>query len=201
LYEYLEGRQVAREPGRLVLDVGGVGYEIAVPLSADFPAGPRTRVWTHLVVREDARLLYGFAARAERDLFRLLLSARGVGPATALAILSRLTLEELAAAVAAGDPLPLERVKGVGRKTAEQILLDLRGKPGLAAAALGTGAALVAPNTALADAAAALVSIGFADKEARRAVERAVASVGSADLEQLVRAALAQSGTAKSGTA
>ena len=129
MYEYLEGRPAAdRHPARLVLDVGGVGYDLAVPIGAPFGTGERVRVWTHLVVREDAHLLYGFPDRAMRNLFRLLLTVRGVGPGIALGVLSGLSRDELIAAIVADDAARLTGLKGVGKKTAEQILLDLRDK-------------------------------------------------------------------------
>lgn len=191
MYDYLEGRVASRAAARLVIDVAGVGYELSVPLSATFPAGERTRVWTHLVVREDAHLLYGFADAATRDVFRALLTVRGVGPAVALGILSGLSRQEFVAAIQGEDVHRLMAVRGVGRKTAEQVLLDLRGKAALLAAAgdqlPAAGSAAVG---AIEDAIGALISIGYPDKEARKAVERAAREVDKEDLEQLVRVAL-----------
>ena len=186
-------------------DVGGVGYDLAVPLGAEFDPGAggpegigaegRTRVFTHLVVREDAQLLYGFPDRAERDFFRLLLSVRGIGPGIALGILSSLPRAELAQAIAGGDSRRLQRVKGVGRKTAEQIVLDLRDKAHLVLASGTAAPGVEAPappaDGGLAeDAVAALISIGFSEREARRNVERAADEVEGGDLELLVRTAL-----------
>jgi len=199
VYEFLEGDVAGRSPARLVLDVAGVGYELSVPLSAAFPARGRTRVWTHLVVREDAHTLYGFPERSTRDLFRVLLGVRGVGPMAALGILSGLTAEELVAAVLQDDLKVLTRVRGIGKKTGEQILLDLRDKAPRLAAEMGTRPADGAPapkarreqDGHVDDAVAALVSIGYSEKEARKTVERAAESSGARDLETLVRAALA----------
>lgn len=201
MYEYLEGEVAGRTPARLVLDVSGVGYDIAVPLSARFVERGRARVWTHFVVREDAHTLYGFPERSTRDLFRALLGVRGVGPAAALGILSGLSAEDLVTAIAQGDLKALTRVKGIGKKTGEQILLDLRDKAPRLASELGakpgaTNAAKSASNEDphVEDAVAALVSIGYSDKEARKAVEvaveHAVLSKGARDLETLVRTAL-----------
>ncbi len=198
MFEYLEGEVAGRTPARLVLDVHGVGYELAVPLSAVFPA-KRARVWTHFVVREDAQTLYGFPDRAARDLFRVLLTVRGVGPAMGLAILSGLTRGELIAAVVQEDYKALMRVKGIGRKTADQVLLDLRGKAARLAAesetTLPDGVIVPQPPPArdltIDDAVGALVSIGYTEKEARRSVEAAAGKVGARDLEALVRTALA----------
>lgn len=198
MYEYVEGEIAARTAARLVVDVGGVGYELAVPITASFPTAGRARVWTHLVVREDNHTLYGFPDRATRDLFRILISVRGVGPVMGLALLSGLPCRELVEAIAAGDTKRLVRIKGVGQKTADQINLDLRDKVDLLRASFAPDhaprAALpshaqVDPNVE--DAVAALVSIGYSEKQARAGVERATKSVDSHDLEALVRAALA----------
>lgn len=194
MYEFLEGEVAARSPARLVLAVGGVGYDLAVSLRDTFPATGRVRVWTHQVVREDAQLLFGFQSREGRDLFRLLLTVRGVGPGMALAILSALSREELIEAILAGEAARLTRVKGVGRKTAEQVLLDLGDKAArLRQDLLAGGApppAATRAQTNIADAAAALVSIGFSEKDARKQVERAAERTDPANLEALVRAAL-----------
>jgi len=198
LYEYLEGRVASRVAARLVLDVGGVGYDLAVPLGSDFPGSGEARAWTHLVVRDDAHELYGFAERETRDLFRALLTVNGVGPRVALGVLSGLSRDELLAALLAEDVGRLTAIKGIGKKTAEQILLDLRDKArSLAGPDPAAGATDVIPRPGrglserLEDAVRALISIGYSEKEARRQVQRAAAQVDPADLEQLVRAAIA----------
>lgn len=192
MYEYLEGELRPLSPTAVVVDVGGVGYRVAVPLGAFSTAGP-ARVWTHLVVREDAHRLYGFPDRESRDLFRHLLGVRGVGPALALGLLSGLPRDELVEAIAAGDARRLSRVKGVGKRTAEQILLDLGDRAAdlrrelvgeAPSAETGLAASLVE------DAISALLSIGYTEKEARRNVEKVAATLESPDLEQLVRAAI-----------
>jgi Holliday junction DNA helicase RuvA len=196
VYEYLEGTIAARSAARVVLDVSGVGYDIQVPLGTAFPSSGRARIWTHLVVREDAHTLCGFSDRETRDLFRLLLSVRGVGPTMALGILSGLPREPLLEAVANGDAATLTRIRGVGKKTAEQILLDMREKATLLRAELGKPAG--APSAAAAaksvgaidDAVQALVSIGYSAKEAKKSVERAAERVDAKNLELLVRTAL-----------
>lgn len=196
MYDYLEGRLAERRPARLVLDVAGVGYDLAVPLGVDFaPREGRLRAWTHLVVREDAHLLFGFPSRELRELFRLLLEVRGVGPGVALAVLSTLPGDELLRAIAAQETAPFLRVKGVGKKTAEQILLDLRDKAPQPAGAAGPGTVVPQPpagSRALEDAVRALTSIGYSDKEARKSVEKAAARVKDGDLETLVRVALSE---------
>lgn len=193
MFEYLEGEVAGRAPTRVVLDVGGVGYDLLVPVGSHVPAEGRCRVWTHLVVRETAHTLYGFGERRERDLFRLLLEVRGVGPAMALAILSGLGAEALLDAILGGDSAALSRAKGVGRKTAEQILLDLADKAAAwreAERTVGDTNRAAAASGAFEDAVGALLALGFKEKEARKNVERAAREVGSDDLEALVRIAL-----------
>ncbi len=197
MYDFLEGEVAQRSAARLVLDVHGVGYELAIPVGSSFPASGRTRAWTQLVVREDAQLLFGFSEREARELFRLLLSVGGVGPTIALTILSGIAREALLAAIAEGDVETLTRIKGVGPKTAGQIVLDLKDK---AAKLRRAGAALAdpgmlqpqpRPDGLVEDAVAALTSIGYTEKEARKSVERASARGAKKDLETLLRAALA----------
>jgi Holliday junction DNA helicase RuvA len=199
MYEFLEGKVAERTAARLVLDVGGVGYDLLAPLAASFPdTGQRARVHVHLVIRDDAHLLYGFPSAGDRDLFRLLLKARGVGPTIALAVLSGVRREELVRAVIENDPKPLQRVKGVGKKTADQMLLDLRDKAQeLAGSAQELSRQHVLAPTPedpaeanIADAMAALMSIGYTDKEARKLVDKARETVDPRDLEALVRAAI-----------
>ncbi|NOT32518.1 MAG: Holliday junction branch migration protein RuvA [Planctomycetes bacterium] len=194
MYDFIEGRLSERRPTHLVLEAGGIGYDLAVPLGADFPVREgRVRAWTHLIVREDAHLLFGFPERERRELFRLLLEVRGVGPAVALAVLSSLPGDELLRAIAAQDSAPFLRVKGIGKKTAEQILLDLRDKAPRMLAEVERGTLVPragAPTRRLEDAVRALISIGYGDKEARKSVERAAAKVQGDDLELLVRTAL-----------
>ena len=191
MYDYLEGVCAERAPARLVLDVGGIGFEIQVPITSRFPAKGRARAWTHLVVREDAHVLYGFEDRETRELFRLLLSVRGVGPTVALTLLSGLPRGPLVAAIAAGDAETLTRIRGIGAKTAQQILLDLKDKAAiLAHAGSKLPEARKTSESNVEDAVAALVSIGYSEKDARTNVDRAAKKVDRKDLEHLVRAAL-----------
>jgi Holliday junction DNA helicase RuvA len=202
VYDYLEGRIAGRSAARLVLDVGGVGYDLAVPLGSGFAADGSTRVWTHMVVRDDAHQLYGFPEAKTRDLFRALLTVNGVGPRVALGVMSGLARDELVAAIYGGDLARLTAIKGVGKKTAEQILLDLRDKAerflsAEDARSVGTGRdEIPRPDPArrerLEDAVGALISIGYSEKEARRQVDRASEKVGPEDLELLVRTAIAR---------
>ncbi|QDV07009.1 Holliday junction ATP-dependent DNA helicase RuvA [Planctomycetes bacterium Poly30] len=198
MYEFISGEVADRTGTAVILDVGGVGYELIAPLGAAFPAkGSRAKVFTHFSVREDHQTLYGFPRREDRDLFRILLRVRGVGPSMALGILSGLSADDLTRAVVQEDLKALTRIKGVGKKTGEQILLDLRDKTALLAAVSGDMATVVtttpdAPTTSsnVADAVTALISIGYSEKEAAKSVEKAAKDVGEEDLEALVRAAM-----------
>ena len=194
MYDFLDGEVARRTPTLLVLDVGGVGYALNVPVGSAFAESGRVRAWTHFVVREDAQTLYGFDRRPQRDLFRLLLSVRGVGPGVALALLSGLEVDALVAAIVAGDSAALTRVKGVGKKTAEQMLLDLGDKVsrfGSEELAPRPSAPAPSPHDDLvADAISALASIGYKEKEADKLVRKALEQTSDPDLESLVRAVL-----------
>lgn len=202
MFEYFRGNVAERTGTSVIVDVGGVGYELLAPLGAPFgPVGEEARVWAHLVVREDAQTLYGFPRREERELFRVLLRVRGVGPAMALGILSGLSPADLVAAVRDENLKAFTAVKGVGKKTAEQILLDLRDKTILLMELAGTAGAGTSTTEATApaaetvsshqsDAVLALQSIGYTEKEAVKKVEAAAEAVGDDDLEALVRAAM-----------
>ncbi len=188
------GKVLEKTTHNLVLDVNGVGYEIDVPISTAFELpdlGNEIRLFTHFVVREDAQLLYGFGSRTERDVFRDLIRINGVGPKMALAIVSGLTLEALAEAVRANDVGLLTRVQGVGKKTAERLLVELKDK-------LGNLHVVVKPVSVGADHAAtreaedALVSLGYRPTEAQRAVAAVAEGMAVASGEELLRAALKQ---------
>ena len=158
---FLEGEVVEVGPGRIVLDVVGVGYELAVPtslLSGLPPAGGRARVHTRMVVREDSMTLYGFSTPDERELFDLLTGVTGVGPKVALAFLSALKPDTLRRAVVAGDADALTVVPGVGKKVAQRVVLDLRDKLG------GEGAEIIAIGP-LADVRDALLALGLTPAE------------------------------------
>ncbi|NBU60028.1 MAG: Holliday junction branch migration protein RuvA [Betaproteobacteria bacterium] len=182
----LRGTLLAKQPPQVLVEAGGVGYEIDVPMSTLYalPAlGAEVTLLTHLVVREDAHLLYGFATDRERATFRELLRISGVGPKVALAVLSGLSTDDLARAVAMQDTALLTRVPGIGKKTAERLLLELKGR--LADALPGAGG--VAAGGASADVMAALVALGYNEREAAAAVKTLAEGVS---VEEGIRAAL-----------
>jgi Holliday junction DNA helicase RuvA len=163
----LSGKLVGKHPPQVLVDVGGVAYEVDVPMSTFYslPAtGEAVSLHTHLVVREDAHTLYGFATLEERSAFRQLIRISGIGARTALSLLSGLSVTDLSHAIAMQDAAPLTRVPGIGKKTAERLLLELKGKLAEPAAASG--------NTHHAsDVVNALVALGYSDKEALAAVK------------------------------
>ena len=167
----LTGRLVEKAPPTVVLEAGGVGYEVDVPMSTFYqlPAtGQEVKLFTHLIVREDAHLLFGFATEAERGVFRQLLKITGIGARTALSLLSGMSVDELYAAVSLQDSARLTRVPGIGKKTAERLLLELKDKLALAP---GTGIPTSAARSA-SDALNALLALGYSDKEARAALSK-----------------------------
>ncbi|MCA9001553.1 MAG: Holliday junction branch migration protein RuvA [Planctomycetes bacterium] len=198
MYDFLEGQVASRRAANLTLLVSGVGYDLRIPLGVPMPqVGESKRIHVHLAVREDAHVLYGFPDRDLRDLFRLLLKVRGVGPNMALAVLSGLSRDDFLRALLSDDVKRLQAIKGVGKKTAEQILLDLKDKAkSLAAEGLTAGAE--APGVPagpsikgnMEDAVQALVSIGYPEKDATKRVESAAKQVDPSDLESLVRTAI-----------
>ena len=187
----LVGRLVSKHPPQLVVDVAGVGYEVDVPMSTFFnlPAtGEMVTLHTHLAVREDAHVLYGFGSVEERAAFRRLIRISGVGARTALALLSGLSVADLAHAVAAQDTARLTKVPGIGKKTAERLLLELKGKIGEPpAGAAGT------PAGAGDDVLNALVALGYSEKEALAAVKGLPPGIAVADGIRAALKALAKS--------
>ena len=182
----LEGVLRERHPPWLLVDVGGVGYELEAPMTTFYslpPVGESVVLHTHLAVRDEVPCLYGFARRVERDTFRRLIRVSGVGGKVALALLSGLDADGLARCVHAGDAAGLARIPGIGKKTAERLLFELRDRlPGAGAGAVDV------PEEPLAEAVAALAALGFSANEAQRRVS-AVDATGL-DSEAIVRAAL-----------
>ena len=177
----LAGVLVEKHPPTLLVDAGGVGYEVDVPMSTFYglPAlGERVTLLTHLVVREDAQQLFGFATHAERNAFRALIKISGVGARTALAVLSGLSVEELAQAVTRQDAATLKRLPGIGQKTAERLLLELKGKLG---AGIEAGAAASELPDAAGDVLRALLALGYSEREAASAARQVPAGTGVSD--------------------
>ncbi len=176
----LTGLLAEKSPPQVLIDVGGVGYEVDVPMSSfyNLPAlGERTTLLTHFVVREDAQLLFGFLTTAERAAFRQLIKISGVGPRMALGLLSGLSVAELTQAVTQQQTARLVKVPGIGKKTAERLLLELKGKLG---PDLGLpGAAVV--SDAQADIVQALIALGYSERDAAAVLKSMPADVGVSD--------------------
>lgn len=187
----LRGSLLELDDAVAVIDVGGVGYEVEVTsgAAAKLTASPgNVEVCTHFVAREDAQVLYGFADAAERDLFRSLIKVSGVGPKLALNLLSTVSPDEFAAAIAGGNVAAITRVPGIGRKTASRLVVDLRDKVAASAFAVAT------PNgasEAVREAALALVALGYREQTAARMAGGAAEELGGdAAVEELIRIAL-----------
>lgn len=192
MFDSVSGRLEIKEPTRAVVVAGGVGLQIHVPLSTyeGLPArNEEARLLLHLVVRDEEWKLFGFLTEAERDVFRALLRVSGVGPMIALALLSGLPPKDLADAVSSGDVKVLTRVKGVGRKTAERIVVELRD---VLAVETGEGGVPTGPieSENVRDAVAALIALGMDPAEARRRAEKVAGKDDDASVTEVVRAAL-----------
>jgi holliday junction DNA helicase RuvA len=186
----LSGLLAEKNPPQVLLDVQGVGYEVDVPMSTFFnlPAlGEPVTLLTHFVVREDAQVLFGFLTAPERATFRELVKISGVGPRTALSILSGLSVAELASAVSRQDSARLVKVPGIGKKTAERLLLELKGKLG---ADLAPAAGSVVLSDVQSDIAQALQSLGYSEREAQAALKALPAEVSVSDGIKLALRAL-----------
>ena len=186
----LTGTLLEKNPPEVLLDCHGVGYEVNVPMSTfyNLPAvGERVSLLTQFIVREDAQLLYGFATAPERQAFRELIKISGVGPRTALSILSGLGVQDLAQAVSLQESGRLVKVPGIGKKTAERLLLELKGKFGP-----DLGAPRAPQGDAHADIQQALVALGYSDKEAAAALKTLPADVGVSDGIKLALKALSR---------
>lgn len=194
---FLHGVLSESLPTQIVVDVGGVGYQVFIPLSSydRLPAvGASVRVLTHLQVREDAHILYGFMSVPERDLFRLLVNnVSGIGPKMALAVLSGMSVTTFKNAVVTSDIASLSKISGVGKKTAERVVLELRDKLGVAATweAASSAHAPTPEETAVSDAVLALISLGYKQVDAHKAVKQVYKTgVETPKPEDLVRLAL-----------
>lgn len=197
---FLRGTLIESLPDRLTVDVHGIGYEVFVPVSTydRMPAeGEEVKILTHFLVREDAQMLYGFATDEERDLFRLLITrVTGIGPKMGLAILTGMLVREFKQHVVQGDVTALSKISGVGKKTAERIIFELKDKVGVTDAwkdsAAGTGAKAVQTpeEAALNDAILALINLGYKQVDSQKAVRKLLAEGAAPDTGGLVRGAL-----------
>jgi Holliday junction DNA helicase RuvA len=185
----LTGTLGEKNPPQVVVDCNGVGYEVDVPMSTFYNlpgAGEKVTLLTHLVVREDAQLLYGFGSSGEREAFRQLIKISGVGPRTALSVLSGMSVADIAQAVTAQDAGRLVKVPGIGKKTAERLLLELKGKLG---PDLGVATGPATSDTQ-ADILQALVALGYSDKEAAASLKALPKDVGVSEGIKLALKAL-----------
>lgn len=194
---FLNGKLVEALPTVAIVEVNGVGYEVLIPLSSfdKLPApGQPIKLLTHLAVREDAHVLYGFVTPAEREMFRLLINTvSGIGPKIALNILSGINVTAFRGAVASGDVKMLSQISGVGKKTAERIVIELKDKVGKAGAFEASSAqrALSGDDQKINDATLALMALGYKPADAHEAIRGAQAVLGpAAGVEELVRASL-----------
>jgi holliday junction DNA helicase RuvA len=179
----IAGTLLEKTPPLVLVDVQGLGYEIEVPMSTFFnlpPLGQPVALLTHLVVREDAHIVFGFGSAEERSTFRELIRIAGVGPRTALALLSGLSVAEIADAVARQDSGRLVKVPGIGKKTAERLLLELKGRiaPALGGAGGAAVGSVLPPGDERSDIAQALLALGYNDREAQAALKALPAGVG-----------------------
>jgi Holliday junction DNA helicase RuvA len=186
----LRGKLIDKRPNLILLDVGGVGYQVIIPLSTFTSLGAmhaETTLLIHTHVREDQLTLYGFFTAREKQCFELLISASGVGPSLALKILSGMSLDELVPAIRKGDLAQLVRIPGVGRKTAERMVVELRDK--LAAVDVPEAGKPATRSQLESDVASALVNLGYDEREVEKAIAQSRTTVGN-DFETLLRASL-----------
>lgn len=189
----LHGMLLSKSTADIVVDVNGVGYEVLVPMSTSFSLpepGVAIVILTHLAVREDAQTLYGFATNAERDLFRQLIKVSGVGAKLALTILSGSSVDGFIQAVQDDDVATLQRLPGIGKKTAERLIVEMRDKLKGQVVAGNTSGEAPESNSATQEAVVALVALGYKTAEAERMVKKITKQDPTASSEVLIRAAL-----------
>jgi Holliday junction DNA helicase RuvA len=199
MISFISGTLVEALPTQVVIESMGIGYEVFIPLSSYDrlpPLKSPIKILTHLVVREDAHILFGFMSTEERDLFRLLVHhVSGIGPKTALSVLSGTSVVSFKGAVVNGDSKTLSQIKGVGKKTAERIIVELKDKIGVAGAweAASAKNTLSPADQKINDAVLAMISLGYKQVEAHKAIRNAADKLGiSSEIESLVREALKQ---------
>ena len=192
---HLSGTVVEATPSQIILDVQGVGYEVLIPTSSfsNLPSpGQTAKIFTQMVIREDAHILFGFATVEERELFRMVKAVTGIGPKIALNLLGGLSPSEFATAVAEGNIKRLSQISGLGKKTAERIVVELKDKVGLPSRSPSNKAGQSESDATVRDAVAALVALGYKQPDAVRRVEAAQTMLGKGtDLDKLVKASLA----------
>jgi Holliday junction DNA helicase RuvA len=186
----IKGKLIDKTPTYVVIDCGGIGYEVKISLNtfSQIGEGEICLLYTHFVVREDAQLLYGFKETSERELFRLLISVSGVGSSTAMMILSSLSPSETKQAILNDDVNTLKSVKGIGAKSAERIIIDLRDKIGKVES--GTTISLQSNNTVKDEALSALVMLGFGKNPAEKALDKIIKTGDDFTVEELIKRAL-----------
>lgn len=184
----LHGRMVEKNPTELLIDCAGVCYEVKISLNTFTNIGDEesVKIFTKLIVREDAHFLYGFATKEEREMFNFLISVSGIGPNTAMIMLSSLIPEEIAHAIQTEDVVTIQKIKGIGAKTAQRVIIDLKGK--VLKFTGNTEILLSQNNTNRFDALNALVSLGFDKKSAEKVLEKI--DTGEKNVEQLIKEAL-----------
>ncbi|QHL87694.1 Holliday junction branch migration protein RuvA [Nibribacter ruber] len=193
---YIDGRLAHKDPTYVIIDVGGVGYELRISLNTygALPEGERCRLFTHLAIKEDSHTLYGFADSAEKNAFLHLISISGVGPNTGLMILSYLTVPELQQAIVREDVRTIQKVKGIGAKTAQRIILELRDKFRKGLGAEGLHVSFEAHNTSREEALSALVTLGFAKNMAEKTLDNIIKREGAGlSVEDMIKLALKSS--------
>ena len=193
MIEYIKGDIVELTPTQMVIECAGIGYVLNISLTtySAFGGKPTGKIYVYEVIREDAHLLFGFAQKAERELFLLLTSVSGVGPNTARMILSSLPPSELIQVIANKNETALTSVKGIGQKTAQRILVDLKNKVKAGDSTVGTGTAATAGNGAVAEeAVAALVMLGFQKVASQKAVSSILKTSPTLAVEQVIKSAL-----------
>ncbi|MBO7434256.1 MAG: Holliday junction branch migration protein RuvA [Salinivirgaceae bacterium] len=190
MYEYIQGRIAELTPAYVVIDNGGIGYMILISLNTytSLSGKEQAIVFTHYIVREDAQLLYGFASKTEREVFRLLLTVSGVGANTARMVLSSLSASELRDAVLTGNVGTIKSIKGVGQKTAERIIVDLKDKIGKTEA--NTDFLFAQSNTNREEALSALVALGFQKNVVEKLLDKLLKENPTMQVEEMVKKAL-----------
>jgi len=184
----LNGKLVEKNPTNLVVDCGGVGYDVKISLNTFSAIGSKENVivFTQLIVREDAQILYGFADKIEREMFNHLISVSGIGPSTGMIMLSSMVPGEIASAITSEDAKTIQSIKGIGAKTAQRVIIDLKDK--MLKMAFSSENIFNADNTNQFDALTALVSLGFDKKAAEKAIDKI--ATGDESVEQLIKGAL-----------